>query len=166
MDLCVEQMIEKPFRLLEESLLGGPGSWLPGPGGDGAAPTTELDVRLGRSRVARRVAVRTGTVTCWPGRDRCRLPIAWRAAEHAERYPRLVGTLDLTGVAPRATRLTLRAMYRPPAGLLGEAADQAVMHEIAEASARAFLERIAGVLARDAMSRGLAESEPFPHGGE
>jgi hypothetical protein len=40
------------------------------------------------------------------------------------------------------------------------------MHTIAEASVRAFLERIAGVLARDAMSRGLAESEPFPHGGE
>lgn len=165
MDLCIERMIDKPFPLLEESLLGGPESWLPGPDEDGA-PTAELDVRLGGSRVARRVVVRAGAVTCWPGRDRCRLPVAWRAAEHPERYPSLVGTLELAGVAPRRTRLTLRAMYRPPAGPLGEAADRAVMHTIAEGSVRAFVERIAAVLERDAMSRGLAEAEPFPHGGE
>ncbi|HXM53850.1 MAG TPA: hypothetical protein VOB72_00555 [Candidatus Dormibacteraeota bacterium] len=164
MDLCAEQMIDKQFQLLEESLLGGPESWLPG--GGAAATTTELDVRLGGSRIARRVVVRTGTVTCLPVLARCRLPIAWRAARHPERYPSLVGTLELAGVAPRRTRLTLHARYRPPAGPLGEAADRAVLHTFAEASVRAFLERVAGVLARDAMSRGPAQSEPVPQGSE
>lgn len=161
MDICVERMIDKPFQRLEESLRSGPASWLPG---DGAASTAELDVRLGPSRVARRVNVRTGAVTSWTGRGRCRLPVAWQAATHPERYPTLVGALELTATDPRRTKLTLRARYRPPAGPLGEAADRAALHAIAEESVRAFLTRIAGILGRDAMSRGLADSEPFPHG--
>jgi hypothetical protein len=38
------------------------------------------------------------------------------------------------------------------------------MHTVAEASLRAFLGRIAGVLERAAMSRDLAAARPFPHG--
>lgn len=69
-------------------------------------------------------------------------------------------------MAPRRTRLTLQATYHPPAGLVGEAADRAAMRLVAEASLRAFVQRIAGVLERAAMSDELAAAPPFPHGGE
>lgn len=163
MEVRMERTIEKPFRSLEAVLADGPSSWLAGPRDDDRA-TAELDVRLGTSRIARRVVLRTGALTSWVGHARCRLPVAWQAADHPERYPRLSGTLELAEVGPRRTRLTLRATYSPPAGLAGEAADRVAMHTVAEASLRAFLGRIAGVLERAAMSRDLAASRPFPHG--
>lgn len=159
----MQRTIEKPFRSLEGVLASGPSGWLAGPREDDR-PSAELDVRLGSSRIARRVVVRTGALTSWIGHGRCRLPISWRAAEHPDRYPSLVGSLDLEEVAPRRTKLTLRAAYHPPAGLLGEAADRAVMHVVAEASLRAFLDRIARVLERAAMSEELAAGPSFPHG--
>jgi len=163
--LWVERTIEKPFRSLEAALAAGPSGWLPG-ADHGDPATAELDVRLGTSRIARRVVVRTGVVTDWLDHGRCRLPIAWQAAEHPERYPRLVGTLELVSVAPRRTKLVLMATYHPPAGPAGEAADRAVVHVVAEASLQAFVSRIAAVLERAAMSDELAAAPPFPHGGE
>jgi hypothetical protein len=165
MKVWVERTIDKPFRSLETVLASGPSGWLPG-ADQGQPATAELDVRLGTSRIARRVVVRTGAVTDWLGHGRCRLPIAWQAAEHPERYPRLAGTLELVSVAPRRTKLALVATYHPPAGLVGAAADRAVMHTVAEASLRAFVSRIAAVLERAAMSDELAAAPPFPHGGE
>jgi hypothetical protein len=163
MEVQMERTIEKPFGSLEAALASGPSGWLAGPR-DGDRATAELDVRLGPSRIARRVVVRAGALTSWIGHARCRLPVAWQAADHPERYPRLAGTLELAEVAPRRTRLTLRATYHPPAGLAGEVADRAVMHTVAEASLRAFLQRVAGVLERAAMSDDLAAAGPFPHG--
>ena len=163
MDLYIERTIEKPYEPLAAALMAGPSTWLPGQRPDGGA-TVELDVRLGASRVARRVVVRTGEVSSVPGHARCLLPVAWQAADHPERYPKLVGRLELVESGPRRTMLALRAVYHPPAGLVGEAADHAAMHLVAEASVRAFLTRVAGILERKAMSRLLAVAEPFPHG--
>jgi hypothetical protein len=163
MEVRMERTIEKPFRSLEAALAGGPSAWLAGPRDDDRT-TAELDVRLGSSRIARRVLVRTGALTSWIGHARCRLPVAWQAAEQPDRYPRLAGTLELAEVAPRLTRLTLRATYHPPAGIAGAVADRAVLHAVAEASLQAFVGRIAGVLERAAMSHDLAAAPPFPHG--
>jgi hypothetical protein len=165
MEVRMVQTIQKPFRSLEAALAAGPPEWLPGPHHDDRY-TAELVVRLGPSRIARRVVIRTGTLSSSFDHTRCRLPVAWQAAVHPERYPRLVGALDLASVGPRRTKLTLQATYHPPAGLVGEAADHAVMHQVAEASLRAFLSRIAGVLERAALSHELAAGRPFPHGGE
>jgi hypothetical protein len=157
MDLCVERTIAKPFQLVEATLMSRPWNWLPGPRPDHGT-TVELDVRLGASRVARQVAVWTGTMSIWPGEERCRLPIAWRATRHAGRYPSLTGTLDLERSAARRTTLTLRARYQPPAGFVGELADRAALHTIAEASVQAFMDRLAIVLDHGAMSRALSRS--------
>jgi hypothetical protein len=165
MELCVERMIAKPFPLLERTLGSGPSNWLPGTRAADRS-TAELDVRVAGSRIARAVAVRAGQVSCWPGEGRCVVPIAWHATRHREHYPELIGTLELTRVAPRRTKLTLHARYDPPAGWIGQAADEVVMHRIAEASVDAFVGRIAGILERGAMSLGLIAAGPFPHGGE
>jgi hypothetical protein len=158
----VERTIEMPFRQLVAALRGGPASWLPGP--HAGENTAVLDVRLGPSRIARPVTVRTGELTTWLTDTRCHLPIAWQAAEHPERYPKLTGALMLTDEAPRETLLTLLAAYDPPAGFVGEIADRAAMHVIARASVEAFMTRLASSLEREALSAAPAESEPFEHG--
>jgi len=63
MEVCVERMIEKPFESLESVLGSGLRAWLPGPV-EGDPSVAELDVRLGRARIARRVLVRSGG-SCW-----------------------------------------------------------------------------------------------------
>jgi hypothetical protein len=163
MDLTIERTISKPFQLVEAALLSGPPDWLPGPR-EGTDTTAELDVRVGGSRIARRVVVRAGPVAN-AGEGRCRLPVAWQAAEHPDLYPRLEGALELTPVARRRTRLMLRARYRVPAAVAGEAVDRAVLHLVAEASVEAFVERIAAILERDAMSIGLTAAGNAPAGG-
>lgn len=164
MDLTIERTISKPYQLVEAALLSGPGDWLPGPR-EAEDTTAELDVRLGGSRIARRVVVHTGSVTNSGEAATCCLPVSWQAAEQPHLYPRLEGTLELTPVARRRTRLTLRARYRPPAGVAGEAVDRAVLHLVAEASVEAFVERIAAILERDALSLGLTAAGGASTGG-
>jgi hypothetical protein len=108
--------------------------------------TTALDIDLGSVRVARRVVVRTGPATTH--RRHCELRVWWHEEVHPDRYPVLFGVLKLSRLAPRRTRLTLRARYDPPAGGVGE-------HWVAGTAVSAFLERVAGILEREAPSIGL-----------
>ena len=43
-----------------------------------------------------------------------------------------------------STRLTLNARYDPPLGKLGELIDRALMHRLAQATIKDFVERLAG----------------------
>jgi hypothetical protein len=153
MDLNVERTIDKPYRFVEAALLRGPTAWLPGPQHRDDALTAELDVRVGGSRVGRVVVVQSGPAMTLPGC--CQVPISWRAARHADLYPTLSGVLEATPVATRRTRLVLWASYDPPAGAVGELADRAVMHRLAEASVEELMDRLTGVLAREALSEAL-----------
>jgi len=88
----------------------------------------------------------------------------------AERSTRELGQLvedAIRFVAAPEKVVPLCLLDGAPAGAIrpvGEAADHAAMHLVAEASVRAFLTRVAGILERKAMSRLLAVAEPFPHG--
>jgi hypothetical protein len=70
-------------------------------------PGDRPDIDLGSLRVARQVVVRTGPVT--RHRWHCELPVWWHEEAHPDRYPVLFGVLELSRLAPRMTRLTLRA---------------------------------------------------------
>jgi hypothetical protein len=153
MEIEVERVVSKPFRFVEAALLDGSAGWVPGMRLRDGDWTTALDIDLGSVRVARRVVVRTGPATKHGGR--CELPVWWHEEAHPDRYPVLFGVLKLSRLAPRRTRLTLRARYDPPAGVAGELADRAVLHWVAETAVAAFLERVAGVLEREALSIGL-----------
>jgi hypothetical protein len=153
MEIELERVVSKPYGFVEAALLDGSADWVPGMRLRDGDWTTALDIDLGSVRVARRVVVRTGPVI--RHRRDCVLPLWWHGEAHPDRYPVLFGVLKLSRLAPRRTRLTLRARYDPPAGVAGELADRAVLHWVAETSVGAFLERIAGVLEREALSVGL-----------
>jgi uncharacterized membrane protein len=48
------------------------------------------------------------------------------------------------------TQLAISASYRPPLGLLGRTADRVLLHRVAEATIKDFLDRIGAAIASQA----------------
>jgi hypothetical protein len=63
--------------------------------------------------------------------------VGWRASSLAPLFPVFAGTLVI-----RSGELTLSGSYAPPGGVMGRAADRALLHIAAEGTARWFLARI------------------------
>jgi hypothetical protein len=63
-------------------------------------------------------------------------------------FPALDADIWLTPAGERSARLSLAGVYRPPLGALGAGLDRAVLHRVADATARSLLARVADVLAR------------------
>jgi hypothetical protein len=144
-DLEIVETIDLPYSFVLEALLTDSGTWLPGLAQDSAAHlVTELAVHAGRLRLARSVQIEVTPPTIYPGR--CELCVAWKAAENAAFFPELGGVFELVAVAPAQSRLSFEASYDPPARALGQLADRAIMHRVAEASVREFVQRTAKTL--------------------
>jgi len=58
-------------------------------------------------------------------------------------FPPLDADITLVRASDRTTLLVLAGVYRPPLGPLGVALDRAVLHRVAAATIRNFLERLA-----------------------
>ena len=68
---------------------------------------------------------------------------------------------DLTlAPAGAGARLTLAGAYRPPLGPLGQALDRAILHRVAVATIRNFLDRVAAQLADQPVPNGAGSREP------
>ena len=63
--------------------------------------------------------------------------IGWQAASLAPLFPVFAGTIVI-----RSGELTLSGSYAPPGGVIGRAADRALLHIAAEGTARWFLARV------------------------
>jgi hypothetical protein len=75
--------------------------------------------------------------------DDTTIPIVWEATGARLLFPRMEGDLILSVIEPGLTHLAFRGSYRPPMGALGRAIDRTMLHRVAEASVRSFVERIA-----------------------
>ena len=72
------------------------------------------------------------------------LAIRWEATgPGGGLFPVLDADITVAPAGHRSTVLTLRAVYRPPFGALGEALDRVILHRVAEATIRGFLARVA-----------------------
>ena len=63
--------------------------------------------------------------------------VGWQASSLAPLFPVFAGTIVI-----RSGELTLSGSYAPPGGVIGRAADRALLHIAAEGTARWFLARI------------------------
>jgi hypothetical protein len=73
-----------------------------------------------------------------PARDcGCAGEIAWRAASFAPLFPLFAGRLTVT-----RSRLQLEGVYAPPGGQLGLLIDRAMIHRVADRTARWFLDKL------------------------
>jgi hypothetical protein len=77
------------------------------------------------------------------------LPFWLRVEDHQRLFPSLEGSIDAAWLGHGRTYLALNAQYDPPFGPLGGVADRALLHRVAEAVARRFLETVAERLVAD-----------------
>lgn len=75
------------------------------------------------------------------------LALRWEASGASERlFPVLDADITLIPDGDDATLIGLQGVYRPPAGSAGEILDRMILHRIAAATVRSFLNRVAAAL--------------------
>lgn len=71
------------------------------------------------------------------------IPISWHATGLAVLFPRMEADIVVAAVGPELTQIALRGSYIVPMGAVGRVLDGVLLHRIAEASVKAFVDRIA-----------------------
>jgi hypothetical protein len=74
------------------------------------------------------------------GRPALRIPLRWRAKRTPIAFPVMQAELAVYPLTPSETQLELAGSYEPPLGFVGRVIDGVVLHRIAEASVRQFIE--------------------------
>ena len=75
------------------------------------------------------------------------LPMPFEQAERALIAPGLLpaldGDLEVASLGPNRVQCSISAMCTPPMGTFGRALDRALLHRVAKATVKEFLERVA-----------------------
>lgn len=138
-----------PARDVEEALLQAPERWIPTLARDARHRGEALLARVGfgpaRLRVAKRVEIRVGQVRQLPAKTL--LPVSWKATGASAIFPVMEGDIEVAPLGPRLTQLSFSGRYEPPLSVLGRALDRALLHRVAEATVKDFLDQVGDRLA-------------------
>jgi hypothetical protein len=99
--------------------------------------------------------------------DRAQVALRWElAGPGGELFPVLDADLMLTAAGEHSTTLALTGAYRPPPGTASGELDRAVMHRVATATIRAFLDRVTEAMVHPARGAepqaAAADPDPAP----
>jgi len=139
--------VERPFEEVEPALLRmipGLRGWAEDAYRDGEHLRTRVGTRggiLAKSEVTAGSPVRGASET-W-------IPIRWEATGAPSLFPSLEADVIAAHVGSSLTQIALRGTYQAPFGRVGDALDRALLHRIAEASVKAFVDRIAESIESD-----------------
>jgi hypothetical protein len=142
-----------PAERAERVLADGSVAWLPGLAEEANRRGDALLAEVGFGedvRIARRVAVELGSPIRMP--TKTVVPLQWRAAGGPGLFPSLDADLEIAPLGLNATQLAVSARYVPPLGRLGRAIDRAVLHRVAEATIKDFLDHVREAVIREAAS--------------
>jgi hypothetical protein len=146
-------MISRPFPEVETEFTTGAEHWMPAmaqhANGHGVKLLSELGFDVGQRRIGRRIEVKLGAPRRTAGVTL--VPVRWQAATKAGLFPALEGQLEIAKLGLTTTQVGLSASYEPPLGLVGKIADRALLHRVAEATVRDFMERIGDRLQHPAL---------------
>ena len=70
------------------------------------------------------------------------LPLTWEPVGLEGVPPQLDANLELGSLGGGRTQLAISARYRPPLGVVGRAVDRVLLHRVAEATLKDFLDRL------------------------
>jgi hypothetical protein len=137
-------IVDRSLADVEMEFFTGARRWLPSmavrANGRGTKLLSELGFDIGPRRIAKRIEVRLGELRRIEGVTLVR--VHWHAAEQVGLFPSLDGHMELAALGPTRTQVGISASYEPPMGLIGKIADRALLHRVAEATVRDFMERI------------------------
>lgn len=74
------------------------------------------------------------------------MPLRWSATGPSELFPVMEGDLEIAPLGSHESQLRLSGSYEPPLGSIGRQLDRLLLHQIAEATVRAFLSRLVAAL--------------------
>jgi len=135
--------LARPFEEVEAALLISPEDWVPGLASDAEARgerlLTEVGVGPEGHRLEKQVQIELGQ--SFRIASKTILPMTWKAAPGEGLFPSLDADLEVARLGGNRTQFSISARYRPPLGGLGRAIDRALLHRVAEATIKDFLDR-------------------------
>ena len=87
------------------------------------------------------------------------IPMAWEPLGAEGLLPKLEADLEVGALGAARTQLAISARYQPPLGAVGRAADRVLLHRVAEATVKDFLDRVGDAILAQ------AGTAPAPSGG-
>jgi hypothetical protein len=69
------------------------------------------------------------------------LPLSWKATGPERLFPSHAD-LEIAALGRSRTQLSISARYRPPLGVVGKALDRVLLHRVAEATIKDFMDRV------------------------
>ncbi len=138
-----------PFAAVEAELLAQPEAWVPGLARDAESLGEHLLAEVGFAvdeahRLDKQVEIEFGEPYRIPAKTL--LPMSWKATGAERLFPALDADLEVASLGPNRTQLSISARYKPPMGPFGRALDRALLHRVAEATAKDFLDRVGEAL--------------------
>jgi hypothetical protein len=133
-----------PAQAVEQALLASPATWLPRladrAGTRGEELLTEVGIGPAFRGLRKRVQVELGPVVRHPSRTT--LAMTWQPTGAGALLPVLEADLEIGALGAHRSQLALNASYRPPLGTVGRAIDRALLHRVAEATVKDFLDQV------------------------
>jgi hypothetical protein len=134
-----------PFEEVEEGLLADPEVWLPGVAREAEDRGEQLLGEVGFSfdddrRLSKEVHIELGSPHRMTGKTL--LPLSWKATGPDRLFPLLDADLEIAALGRSRTQLSISARYRPALGVVGKALDRVLLHRVAEATIKDFLDRV------------------------
>jgi hypothetical protein len=136
--------LNRPFSAARSQLLqvvGGLDGMAAAAYREGEEIRGRISVGGGYPAVAKTVRLRVGEPV-WE-HETMLLPIVWEATGTPQLFPQMEADIVLAELGPALTQLSLRGSYRPPLGPVGRIVDRALLHRVAEASVKGFVDRVA-----------------------
>jgi hypothetical protein len=90
-------------------------------------------------RLSKEVHIELGPPYRMPGKTL--LPLSWKATGPERLFPSHAD-LEIAALGRSRTQLSISARYRPPLGVVGKALDRVLLHRVAEATIKDFMDRV------------------------
>jgi hypothetical protein len=141
-----------PASRVEHAMLGSPADWLSMVAGEAQRRGDHLLTQVGVGpmgpRLGRRVTIHVGQPVRFPSMTS--VPLTWEPVGLDGVLPRLDADLELGPLGEDRTQLAISARYRPPLGVVGRTADRVLLHRVAEATLKDFLDRVGAAITSQA----------------
>jgi hypothetical protein len=149
-----------PAEQVEHALLDSPAEWLSTVAGKAQRCGDDLLSEVGVGplgpRLGRRVTIQVGQPVRFPSMTS--LPLTWEPVGLEGLLPRLDANIEAGSLGEDRTQLAISARYRPPLGLVGRTVDRVLLHRVAEATLKDFLDRIGAAITSQAEAANAASA--------